>query len=89
MTPKTADMPAHIVCRSCGWREPVIPGAPIGTRTWDSSRDEYRYLREKKRRAALDEQKQDVLARSTSPAPVAVTPRRRRRSNVIRLKRLG
>ena len=49
-TPKTPTMPAHIVCQSCGWREPVLASVPQGTRTWDSSRDEERYQREKKRR---------------------------------------
>lgn len=67
-TPKGDGMPAHVVCRSCGWREPVLATAPIGTRTWDSSRDESRYQLEKKRRAAVEEQRQMVMARLATPA---------------------
>jgi hypothetical protein len=75
ITPRTATMPEHVVCRSCGWREPVLAPAPQGTRTWDSSRDEARYQLEKKRRAAVEEQRQQVMARLATP-----TTRRPRRS---------
>jgi hypothetical protein len=67
-TPKTDTMPAHLVCRACGWREPVIASMPQGTRTWDSSRDEARYQLEKKRREAFEEQRQMVMAKLAMPA---------------------
>jgi hypothetical protein len=87
---KTATMPAHVVCKSCGWREPVAPKAPIGTRTWDSTRDEHRYEREKKRRVAVEEQKQEVIAQLAAPTPPKpIAPRRRRRSNVVDMQRVG
>jgi hypothetical protein len=88
ITPKTDTMPAHVVCQSCGWREPVLASAPPqGTRTWDSSRDEARYQIEKKRREAVEEQRQMVMARLATP-----TPRRARRSrtsdnNLLHMKR--
>ena len=75
-TTRTATMPAHVVCRSCGWREPVLAPAPQGTRTWDSSRDEARYQLEKKRREAVEEQRQQVMARLA--APTTRRPRRAR-----------
>jgi len=80
-------MPAHIVCESCGWREPILAEAPQGTRTWDSSRDEARYQLEKKRRAAVEEQRQMVMARLATPAPRR--PRRGRshdRGNLLHMK---
>jgi hypothetical protein len=87
-TPKTETMPAHIVCQSCGWREPVLASMPQGTRTWDSSRDETRYQLEKKRRAAVEEQRQLVMAKLATP-----NPRRTRRvratdsgSNLLHMK---
>jgi len=86
--PRTLDMPPHVVCQSCGWREPVMPSAPIGTRTWDSTRDEYRYAREKKRRRVIEEQKQDASAQLAGPMPSPIAPRRRR-ANILRMKRLG
>src|SRR5262245_48527742 len=69
ITPKTADMPAHVVCESCGWREPVIASTPRGTRTWDSSRDERRYEREKERRSVAEEQRRIAIARLSPEAP--------------------
>lgn len=87
-TPKTATMPAHLVCQTCGWREPVLATRPQGTRTWDSSRDEERYQREKKRREAIAEQRQTVEARLAIPtAPRASRRPRARRDNVLELKR--
>jgi hypothetical protein len=86
-TPKTDTMPAHVVCQSCGWREPVLAPAPQGTRTWDSSRDEARYQLEKKRRAALEEQRQLVVAKLATPNPRR--PRRTRAgdsSNLLHMK---
>ena len=73
-TPRSGTMPAHLVCQSCGWREPIAASAPHATRTWDSTRDEARYQLEKKRRLAAEEQRQQVMARLASP-----TPRRPRR----------
>lgn len=89
VTPKTAGMPAHVVCQSCGWREPVLAAAPQATRTWDSSRDEERYEREKKRRAAVEEQMQSVIAQRATPEPARRTVRRprTRRGNVVEMKR--
>jgi len=69
ITPKVDGMPAHVVCTSCGWREPVLATMPQGTRTWDSSRDEARYQLEKKRRTAFEEQRQLVMAKLATPAP--------------------
>src|SRR5262245_19609837 len=54
ITPRTAIMPAHTICLTCGWREPVDAISPMATRTWDSTRDEARYEREKKRRAQVE-----------------------------------
>jgi anaerobic selenocysteine-containing dehydrogenase len=68
-TPKAPGMPAHIVCRSCGWREPLLASVPQGTRTWDSTRDEARYQLEKRRREAVEAQRQMVVARLATPAP--------------------
>jgi hypothetical protein len=84
VTPKTTLMPAHTVCQSCGWREPVEAHLPKATSTWDSTRDEARYEREKRRRLAIEQQKQSALA--SWPAKPAL-PRRRRRSNVVEMKR--
>ena len=86
VTPRVDGMPPHVVCRSCGWREPVMASAPLGTRTWDSSRDEARYQLQKKRRAAVEEQRQVVVAKRAAP-----TARRSRRvrvqgGNVLRMK---
>lgn len=78
-------MPAHVLCLSCGWREPVPASAPQGTRTWDSSRDEERYLREKKRREAIEARRQQVIARLASPQPARRTAPSI--SNVVELKR--
>lgn len=86
-TAKTDTMPAHVVCASCGWREPVLAAAPRGTRTWDSSRDEARYQREKKRRASVEEQLQNVVARRAAPG-VADRRGRTRRTNVLEMKRV-
>lgn len=88
-TPKTDRMPAHVVCESCGWREPVLASVPQGTRTWDSSRDEERYQREKKRRAVVEEQLQSVVARRATPDAASRTTRRTktRRGNVLEMKR--
>lgn len=69
-TPKTPDMPAHAVCLSCGWREPLLPAAPQGTRTWDLSRDEKRYRLEKRRRERIEQQRLAAEAQLTLPAPV-------------------
>ena len=57
-TNRTATMPPHVVCLSCGWREPVEVARPTATRTWDSSRDAARYERQKRRREALERRMQ-------------------------------
>jgi hypothetical protein len=72
--PKSPGMPAHTVCVSCGWREPVLPATPRGTRTWDSSRDEARYLEQKRQREAIEARQQLVTA--ARAVPLARTPRR-------------
>lgn len=88
VTAKTSAMPAHAVCASCGWREPVAATMPQGTRTWDSSRDEERYQREKKRRTVVEEQLQSAVARRATPGTSPRASRgRARRSNVLELKR--
>jgi hypothetical protein len=89
VTPKTdSSMPAHLVCQSCGWREPVVASVPRGTRTWDSSRDEARYEREKRRRAQMEVQKQEAIAQWAAPAERTPKPRRLRRSNLVEMKRV-
>ena len=87
ITAKTLAMPAHVVCEDCGWREPVRAALPQGTRTWDSSRDDARYEREKRRRLALEQQRQVVHAQSALPS--AREPRGRRTSdgNIFEMKR--
>lgn len=84
-TPKRLDMPAHVVCRSCGWREPVLAGAPAATRTWDSSRDEARYQLEKKRRTELEHQRQLMISRLATPGAEPGRRRKPRRGNVIQM----
>jgi hypothetical protein len=84
-------MPAHVVCRSCGWREPVDVTMPKATSTWDSTRDHARYEREKRRRLAIEQQKQVALAQwpqvSPGSSPRPSTTRRRRRNNVLEMNR--
>lgn len=77
-TAKTDHMPAHVVCQSCGWREPLMASVPQGTRTWDSSRDEARYQMEKRRRTTLEEQRQLAVARFASPEEPRSRTRRSR-----------
>ncbi len=86
VTPKRDGMPAHVVCQSCGWREPIMAAMPLATRTWDSSRDEERYQFEKRRRVALEQQRQIVMAKHA--APTARRPRRPRApvSNIFPMK---
>ncbi len=81
--PKSAGMPAHTVCVACGWREPVQPATPQGTRTWDSTRDETRYLEQKRRREAIEARQQVVTAARTVPL-ARPTPRR---EHVVPLRR--
>jgi Zn ribbon nucleic-acid-binding protein len=87
VTPKTDGMPAHLECVRCGWREPVLSAAPRGVRTWDSSRDEARYEREKKRRAQLEEQRLIAMAQLSVPQSRMTRPRRARRGNIVELRR--
>jgi hypothetical protein len=86
VTPKTESMPSHVVCQSCGWREPVLASAPQGTRTWDSSRDEARYQLEKKRRAAVEEQRQLIVARLATPNPRRTRRSRTSNGNLLHMK---
>lgn len=83
ITSKTITMPAHRVCEACGWREPLQPSMPHGTRTWDSSRDEARYAQEKQRRIAFEEQHQRVVALRTTPTPRPVRAGRGRDLTVV------
>ena len=87
ITPKTDAMPAHTVCQSCGWREPIIGARPTATRTWDSTRDDARYEREKKRRAAAEHQRQLALAQLATPGESLNRPKRTRQTNVVEMKR--
>ena len=81
---RTEAMPAHTVCRGCGWREPVEAAPPKAYRTWDSTRDEARYQREKRRRDALALQRQAVEAER---AGLAARDARPRRSGLVELAR--
>jgi len=83
VTPRTDLMPPHVVCQLCGWREPAPTTPPQGVRTWDSSRDEARYARDKRRRAALELQRQEAVARLAVPPPEVVKPRRGRKDNIV------
>jgi len=83
ITSKTTTMPAHRLCEACGWREPLEPSMPKGTRTWDSSRDEARYAQEKQRRLAFEEQHQRVVALRTTPTPRGVRAGRGRDLTVV------
>jgi hypothetical protein len=86
VTPRTTTMPAHTVCQSCGWREPVAATMPASTRTWDSSRDEERYTREKRRRAALETQRQVLVSRIGVPAARAALSARDGEDNVLDMR---
>ena len=86
ITPKTGAMPAHVVCQSCGWREPLMASVPLGTRTWDSSRDEARYHREKRRRALIEDQKQLVIAQLATPAQDPQKSRRLRSGHLVDMR---
>jgi hypothetical protein len=79
-------MPAHTVCLTCGWREPVDATSPVATRTWDSTRDEARYEREKQRRARVELQRTQVIRELARPLP-KMGKTRRQRSNVIDINR--
>jgi hypothetical protein len=79
-------MPPHTVCLTCGWREPVDAASPVGTRTWDSTRDEARYEREKQRRAKA-ELERTLLARDMAQPLSKIRKGRRRQSNVIDITR--
>ncbi|MEO7190025.1 MAG: hypothetical protein ABI051_03110 [Vicinamibacterales bacterium] len=87
ITPKTEAMPAHVVCQACGWREPLLATAPKATRTWDSTRDEARYVRDKKRRVAAEEQRQVAVAQLSTPTQKVVRRRRAGRANVLEMNR--
>jgi hypothetical protein len=87
ITAKTDDMPAHVVCQSCGWREPVMADTPQGTRTWDSSRDEARYQLEKKRRAAAERRRAKVIAQGAVPAATRTSRTRPRAGTLLHMKR--
>lgn len=90
VTPRVPDMPAHVVCVACGWREPLVASAPRATRTWDSSRDEARYEQEKKRRTELEGRRQMLIAETALSTKRPVMARRRvRANNVFELKRVS
>jgi len=80
-------MPPHTVCLACGFRTPVSATLPQGTRTWDSSRDEERYEREKRRRQAIDVKKQAAASQLSAPAARAVRAKREQHDNVIEMGR--
>jgi hypothetical protein len=80
-------MPAHTVCVACGFRTPVEAALPQGTRTWDSSRDEERYEREKRRRQAVDVKKQAAASQMAVPASRMVRAKRAPHDNVIDIGR--
>jgi hypothetical protein len=77
-------MPPHIVCQACGYRTPVEATPPQGIRTWDSTRDEERYEREKKRRQVAEQKRQTAVAQLAVPAS---RPRASRvsQSNVVEM----
>ncbi len=87
VTAKTDDMPAHVVCQSCGWREPVMAGTPQGTRTWDSTRDEARYQLEKRRRAAAERRRTKLIAQGAVPATARATRARPGAGKLLHMKR--
>lgn len=87
VTPRRGLIPPHIVCDSCGWREPAPASEPRATRTWDSTRDESRYELEKKRRVAADQQRLVANAVRGVPTPRAARVRRSQRSNIVEMKR--
>ena len=79
-------MPAHTVCLACGYRAPVAATLPQGTRTWDSSRDEERYEREKRRRQAIEVKKQAAASQMAVPGRAA-RAKREQHDNVIDISR--
>jgi hypothetical protein len=79
-------MPAHRVCDACGWREPVQPTLPHGTRTWDVSRDDARYAREKRRRDVYEEQRLRAVAMRATPAPAPMRQTRTHDLTVVAMK---
>ncbi len=87
LTPKSATMPAHRLCTACGWREPVIAEMPKATSTWDSTRDEDRYEREKKRRNAIENQRRTAIAQMSIPGAKPARTRRAGQSNVVAMNR--
>jgi hypothetical protein len=87
VTARAGIIPPHLVCEACGWREPMLAEAPKATRTWDSTRDETRYLSQKKRRVVLEQQKQSVISQRSAPTPAAVKARRARQDNVFDITR--
>lgn len=80
-------MPAHTVCLACGYRTPVSATLPQGTRTWDSSRDEERYEREKRRRQVVESKKQTAVSQLSVPAARVVRAKRASHDNVIEMGR--
>lgn len=81
-------MPAHEVCLACGFRTPVAATRPQGTRTWDSSRDEERYEREKRRRQAVEAKKQTVASQLSAPAARVIRAKQsQHHDNVIEIGR--
>ena len=85
VTPRTQEMPSHTVCQACGWRMPVPATRPVGTRTWDSSRDEQRFEREKRRRLVAEQRKQVAASQLAAPAPKLSRARREDDDNVVQI----
>jgi hypothetical protein len=84
VTPRVPGMPPHMVCENCGYRTPVEATPPQGIRTWDSTRDEERYEREKKRRQAAEQKRQVAIAQLSVPTPRA-RARRPDHTNVVEM----
>jgi hypothetical protein len=84
VTPRTLEMPSHKVCETCGFREPVDVAPPQAIRTWDSTRDEDRYEREKKRRIAAEQKRQVAISQLSVPSARAKA-RRSEHDNVVEI----
>ena len=87
LTEKSDTMPAHRVCDDCGWREAATAVLPRATSTWDSTRDEDRYEREKKRRNTIESQRRAAHAQLATPGARPVRARRSRQDNVVEMNR--
>ena len=85
--PKTKDMPAHRVCDTCGWREAIVATRPpVAARTWDSTRDERRYERDKQRRLAIEKRRLSVIALRATPATPPARTSHERALKIVTMK---